>query len=286
VQFGARGAAGLRIEAAPNASLPESAQLGRRELRLLRRLGWRRPTAKADPPPGQGIVPDESSGFFREYPHPAPFAAVAALAVETLREVYGVAHTGQLVCRAFQSTGRAILLPTLRLNRSPRDPNRSDLEVLARRPKNQDELKSALLEAVTEATGLTDLEYGEHDGFSLSYDGTPVFLRVDPDEPVVYLMAPVLRGLEPTPELLAALNEANNDQHFLTFSLLDCGVLGSTSVDCDPFVPEAVLRAMARLGKAAIVVSRDLHHQFGGETPADARDGASRGANGGAATVN
>jgi hypothetical protein len=165
-------------------------------------------------------------------------------------------------------------------------PNRTDLEVLARRPKNQDELKSALLAAVTEATGLTDLEYGEHDGFSLSYDGTPVFLRVDPDEPVVYLMAPVLRGLEPTPELLAALNEANNDQHFLTFSLLDCGVLGSTSVDCDPFVPEAVLRAMARLGKAAIVVSRDLHHQFGGETPADVRDGASRGANGVAVTVN
>ena len=277
VQFGARGAAGLRIEAAPNASLPESAQLGRRELRLLRRLGWRRPTTKADPPPGQGIVPDESSGFFREYPHPAPFAAVAALAVETLREVYGVAHTGQLVYRAFESTGRALLLPTLRLNRAPRDPNRSDLEVLARRPKNQDELKSALLEAVTEATGLTDLEYDEHDTFSLAFEDLPVYFRVDEDEPVVYLMASLLRGLEPTPELLAAINEANNDQQFLNFTLLDGSVLGSTSVDCNPFIPDAVLRAMARLGKAAVEVSRALHHQFGGETPADAREGAEHG---------
>ncbi len=103
-----------------------------------------------------------------------------------------------------------------------------------------------------------------------------MFLRVDPDEPVVTVLAPLLRGLEPTLEVLAALNELNNDQNYLTFSLIDGGVLASMSVDCNPYIPDAVLRAMARIGRAADDSARDLQHQLGGETPADAREGAPR----------
>ena len=170
VQFAAQGAGGLRVEASPNASPRSDEDLGRRELRLLRKLGWHRPTRKAGPPRGVEVSPDSSPNFFRNYQHPAPFAAIAALAVETVREVYGVAHRGELAYRAFDANGPDLLLPTLRLNRSRHSSGPTADGVVARRLRNQAELQAAVLKTLAESMEIPDLAFDENGSLSLSYE--------------------------------------------------------------------------------------------------------------------
>ena len=119
VQFAGQGRFGMRVEATSNSYIEEpEAQLTTDDYARLTQLGWHLPTR---PPhePGQPEPPDPdgSPNFFIDPSYPVDFQRLVRLAVDTLRQVYHVAHPGQLQYKAFVSHGPVIRFPTLRLKR-------------------------------------------------------------------------------------------------------------------------------------------------------------------------
>jgi hypothetical protein len=95
VQFAQGGRAGFLAEAVSNRYLTGSAQLAPDQEEAMGALGWQFPDHHATKP----------ENFSRQWPMPAPFADVAALAVRTLREAYAVERPADLVYRRFTRDG-------------------------------------------------------------------------------------------------------------------------------------------------------------------------------------
>jgi len=120
VQFAGEGHHGMRVEAVSNAFIDEPAdQLNDAQHERLGALGWDGPAEivpRPDAPPGTSA----QGNFFVDVAAPVPVAQVAELACATLRQVYGVAHPGELAYRAFHGRGDGIRFPTLHLLRVAR----------------------------------------------------------------------------------------------------------------------------------------------------------------------
>ena len=122
VQFMAQGRHGMRAEAVSNAFLTPAAQLSKETIAALLSLGWQAPTydmSDVDVEP-----PDGSPNFFLDLTEPVSHRELAALAVVTLRDHYGVRYPGEL-----QYTGKSacddsvsVRFPSLRLKRAPAMP--------------------------------------------------------------------------------------------------------------------------------------------------------------------
>jgi len=99
VQFAQGGPSGLRAEAVSNAYLLPAGQLSPSQEAALASAGWQAPYARAERP----------ENYNRQWPMPAPFTDVAALAVATLRDVFGVVRPANLRYRRFARRGRGDL---------------------------------------------------------------------------------------------------------------------------------------------------------------------------------
>jgi hypothetical protein len=121
VQFAAQGQFGMRMEAACDTYiLPPEACLTTEDYATMHKLGWNGatmppPELLSGPPPADG-----SPNFFVDASFPVDCAAAAALAVKTLRLVYGIRHPGLLEYKAFARGGNSIRFPTLRIKRRSR----------------------------------------------------------------------------------------------------------------------------------------------------------------------
>lgn len=115
LQFAARGAFGMRAEAACNTFIePPEAALTVEDYDRLRDIGWTGPT------PGGGESPQDPDGspnFFIDAPRPVDYPSLARLAICTLREAYHISHPRRLQYKAFSFDGDQIRFPTLRLKR-------------------------------------------------------------------------------------------------------------------------------------------------------------------------
>src|SRR5215470_559829 len=100
VQFAAQGPQGLRAEAMSNAYLSSDKQLSPEAVKRMTELGWSSPTGCPEgSTPKQD--PDGSPNYFRDWARPVPFETVAQLAIDTLVDVYGIAHPGWLHYKTF-----------------------------------------------------------------------------------------------------------------------------------------------------------------------------------------
>lgn len=117
VQFAAQGRYGMRVEAVANTFLPPAEHLSNQSIASLLSLGWHAPTYDLDKVSKE--PPDGSPNFFLDAASPVPFERLAALAVTTLRDVYGVDHPGQLqyVATSLEDDEMDIRFPSLRLKR-------------------------------------------------------------------------------------------------------------------------------------------------------------------------
>jgi tetratricopeptide (TPR) repeat protein len=118
VQFAGQGAQGMRAEAVSNAFITTGAPLSDTACQALLSLGWNAPTYV--PSKGAAEPTKGSCNFYLDAGTPVPHARLAALAVRTLRRIYGIRHPGELEYRAFGDRHISIRFPLLDLRREPR----------------------------------------------------------------------------------------------------------------------------------------------------------------------
>lgn len=119
VQFAAQGAHGMRVEAVGNSYLEPSVKLSDKACQHLLDLGWKPPTYV--PQPGVAEPAEGSPNFYLDAAPPVPYRTLAALAVDTLREVYRVRHVGELQYTAYADENLSIRFPLLGIKRVARD---------------------------------------------------------------------------------------------------------------------------------------------------------------------
>ena len=202
VQFAQGGRAGFLSEAVSNRYLAGSAQLAPDQEEAMGALGWQFPDHHATKP----------ENFSRQWPMPAPFADVAALAVRTLREAYAVERPADLVYRRFTRDGHDFAEPGLGIDAerptTPRGKGQRAAPTAA-------ELTPLVEAALCRFLGVESIALDTAGNYPVPTGTTMLAVRILPFEPpVVRIFAPAFRGMAPTPELLAAINELNAELLF------------------------------------------------------------------------
>ncbi len=267
VHLVAGGHGGVHAEATSNAWLKARDILDEEKVARLRELGWAEPTATREEVEASDETLDRSSNFTRDWRGPAPLPEVAAVAVATLRDVYGMRRTNQLEYTAFGPGPKEILLPTLGLDNAPlpEETHEHDDEQLVQ-PENREELRLAVTDALRSFTDLDEVSEDEDGDIPLRYGGALIFLRVAGDAPYVELFSPLLSGVEPSLELYKALNELTGHHRQIGFFFTGGIVFASLDLLADPFVPDHLGGALAVLGRLCDETGHDLQQRFGGST--------------------
>jgi hypothetical protein len=111
VQFAGQGPFGMRAEAVSNAYLDAQERLSAMASDALIRLGWQPPTYVPEDESDNPV--DGSPNFFLDIAPPVPWDRLAALAVVTLRDVFGIGHPGLIAYDAFAEGGEPIRIEYL-----------------------------------------------------------------------------------------------------------------------------------------------------------------------------
>jgi len=218
VQFAQGGRAGFLAEAVSNRYLTGAAQLPPDQEEAMAALGWQFPDHHATKP----------ENFSRQWPMPAPFADVAALAVRTLREVYGVERPADLVYRRFTREGHDFAEPGLGID--------AERPTTPRRKGQATAPTAAQLTPLVEAAlcgflGVESIGLDPSGNYPVPTGTTMLFVRILPFEPpVVRIFAPAFRGMAPTRELLAAINELNSELLFCRALVVNGEVIVATEL--------------------------------------------------------
>jgi len=117
VQFTALGKFGMRLEATSNPHLDAGEKLSREAVELMHSYGWQAPTSAMRR--GVRVPVLGSPNYFMDLDVPVPFEAIARLAAANLRDIYGVAHPGDLQYASFNMDHTRIRHPILGLKKKP-----------------------------------------------------------------------------------------------------------------------------------------------------------------------
>jgi hypothetical protein len=268
VQFASFGHGGFRAEAVSNTSLKDDEKLDDGQLQGLRELGWLDPTASVAEAAAAGHRDGVASpNHFRDWPHPAPFAEVAALAVTTLRDVLGVKTPSRLCYRARNRRRERILLPSLRINPMREGPEAEQGNTTGLLwPRSWEQLQQAALAALREKTGNPDLGVDEEGDIPIRFGSALVWVRVHKKSPVINVFSHVLSDVESTAELLEAINELNRTERPAAFFVSNASVVATVQVDCTPLYSPNLTEAVDFLGKLVDEKGDELGSRFGGRT--------------------
>ena len=156
---------GLRAEAVGNAFLPEPAQLNDAELERLEKQGWTAPAS-------------QSPNFWKDWPAPVPYDAVADLAVTTLRLIYGAQTPADI--RQQRVAGRA--------------PGPAPMPASHGAPvATVESVRREVEEAIHDLLGVEDLRKDEHgELLPFEFGRAAVHVRVYGEPPIVQVVAPLL----------------------------------------------------------------------------------------------
>jgi len=255
VQFAAQGSFGMRAETTSNDYLTASERLGTRQLAALEAAGWCGPTGTA----GESTPekdPDGSPNFFVEYDAPVPFKDVAELAMHTLAEILRVPHPGFLEYEAFDTSGNAILLPSLGLKRATRPAQTTDVAALPEQ----------LLATIREAIGVADLEFDDDGDIGVRYGSLAAFVQLTGNPPCVHIHAPLVADVDETPELISRINQINLGVRHLHLVVNEGVVYAVADVLAEPFVSEHVANIFRYFCQIADGIDSLLQVEFGGKT--------------------
>ena len=207
VQFHASLEDGVFAECVSDAYLDETGKLDAGQLATLLSLGWSPPTHAPD-----GTRPDGldrgSPNHFHHLPPPCSFPEIARLVVRTLTEVLRIASPAELSYKAFDEDGHSLTLPILPVEPRPEaTPGKKPLP-RTRGPSPFARLRSRVLAAARNGSGLGSLEYedgclqvpiGDRTGWIRPFEN-PFFVRVH-----VHLLSEV----EEDENFLARIHEMN-----------------------------------------------------------------------------
>lgn len=253
VQFAA-GAWGLRAEAVSSLFLPADRPLTEGQEATLGALGWQ--------PPGAGD--DGGPNWSRVWPPPPPFAEVAALAIRTLREVYGVARPTDLR-HSYRSFERVLDDPDLGI--PPERPAPQPAPVVAHAYRTAEELRPLVERALEGWLGLDALVRDADGDYPVRVGSALMFVQLlDGVPPVVRIFSPILRDVAASPVLLEALNEINARIRFGRVLWTGRQVVVAMEVTAADLTEAQVVFACTQLGNLADHLDDGLRGRFGGAT--------------------
>jgi hypothetical protein len=260
VQFAQGGLLGFRAEAAGNHWLPAGHGLVPAQEERLAALGWRRPGEAAD-----------GRNWVQEWQEPVPFADVAAVAVQTLRDVYGATGPDDLRYRsgAFPAHHGPVPEPGLGIA-----PDRTVPEHAAAVIPGQthpapapDEAAAALERALAEFIAGADLVADADGDLPIRVGSALMFVRPVPGvPPLIQVFAPLVSGVDLTPALLDALNDINRKVLFGRVFWTEREVVVSMELTAVGVSAEQIAFACVQLGNLADHLDDVLRGRFGGRT--------------------
>ncbi len=237
----------VRVQAAGNRSLGEDFQLEAEDLAAMEGLGWHPPEA----------VPGGSQDFWVERPQDDS-DGLAALAVATLRDVYGVQHPVFLAPDQLAE----VLKPTAGLEPAAE----FDAEdVTAVVPSNRTHLDRLVDTELTEMFGHQPFRDDEGD-VAIRVGSTMLFLRTTPDAREVVLFAAVVHDITGRSRAAEVLNDMNVEARWVKFQLVRDRVFVTTSVHARPFVPAHLQQAVRIISDVADGVDDALAAKLNGRT--------------------
>jgi hypothetical protein len=252
VQFAQGGRGGFRAEAESNNFLAGRWALSPTQEEQLAGLGWQCPM------PG-----DSDLNFMRQWPTPAPYAEVASLAVQSLREVYGIERPSELVYRRFAKHGPDFAEPELGIQ--PERPTTPRGSGQAAAPKLA-ELVPLVEQAVKGFLGTDEIVRDNDGDIPIRQGSALLYVRImDGTPPVVRIFSLVLRGVESSQPLLEALNEINGKIMFGRALWASDRVIVSAEVSAVGISTEQIAFLCLQIGALADHLDDELGDRFGGE---------------------
>ncbi len=261
VQFAQGGLLGFRAEAAGNQWLPQGHGLGTAQQEKLAELGWQRP----------GSAP-EGRNWAREWEEPVPFAEVAAIAVQTLREVYGATTPDELAYRVggFPAHSGPVPDPELGIPRDRPSPDEPAAAVVGTRTHpapEPDEAVAALEAALSEFVSGADLVPDRDGDLPIRVGSALMFVRpVSGRPPLLQLFSPLVSGVDMTPALLDSLNDINRSILFGRVFWAEREVVVSMELTAVGISAKQIAFACVQLGNLADHLDDVLRGRFGGRT--------------------
>jgi hypothetical protein len=271
VQFSVGSAFGLHAESVSNAYLEEDERLDGGQVAALAALGWS-PPARTPEQEEAGQEPRGSPNFHREFPSPVPFEAVARLAVRTLAEVLRVPGPGDLQYTAFDRAGHAIVLPTLRLERTPPRPPSLDPERPPRPHAAFGRLRQRVLAAVRRLAGDSTLELDGDGDVILPLGRRTAVVKAIERPLVVRVYTELASAVEASDALVCRLHELNTRLSLARLVLANGSVFAAIDLPAAPFHSAHLEAARSFLARAADGLAREIREAgAASRSPAGAR---------------
>jgi hypothetical protein len=239
----------LHAEAVGNAYLPAAHRLDRSAIADLVALGWS--------PPG---VVDGTEGNFGLRVPGAEVDRLAAIAVRTLREVYGAPHPAFLTYTAHALEGD-VPLPQLGAARHE-PPGTSGSRTVAPDAPLGDRVRAVVAEVMK--TAPAELPVDEDGEISIRSGSAMVFVKVLDDPPLVDVYSPILTKVRATERLYERLSVLTRSIPVGRLYLTDDTVWASMAVFGRDFQPSHLTLAIQVMTGLADQLDDKLQGDFGG----------------------
>lgn len=235
----------LFVEASSNSSLAEDYQLGLDKLDALAELGWQAPSMddQAHPTLNFWVLRSQEES-----------EQLAALAVATLREVFGVLHPVFLAPDHLAE----VLTPAPEVLETPeRHVVLAEHDAVATMPRNRAHLDDMVELELTHMFGHAPIRDAEGD-IAIRVGSSVVFVRsaVDADEVLVF--SPLVHEVEGRSRAVEVLNDLNADSRYGRFALVRDRVFASVSLLARPFVPAHLHEGVRIMSAIADAIDDEL----------------------------
>ncbi len=244
----ARCGALLVAELSCNTCLLGSYRLDKAARRRICEIGWSRPI-------------DGPLDNYQFWCEPKCADQVADLATRALRDVFAVVHP-------------AFLVSDLELDEDPLLPSVDEPaaeEPLAIRVYDEGQLNGLIDGAVGLMLGYPPTRDDEND-IPIATDSAVVFVRLLPGEPTIRLFSEVAVKVTDLDSAQFEVGVLNRDNTGVRFVLAGDRVVADVTLPAQPFVPDHLRTAIARMCEFVSGVDKDLAHRIGGQTFRGAAD--------------
>jgi len=251
----------VRAEAAANAALGESYQLGDSQTAALEAAGWNAPAG-------------DRSDFWLDRPQDAA-EEVADLVIGALRDVYGVQHPVFLdpdqLAEILTPEPSAIEAPdgTTTVASPSAVVERRDgargVAMTAVLPADRSQLEAIVEAELAAVLGHPPIRDDEGD-VVIRVGSTLVFLRIAADAQDVVLFSAVVHDVAGRSRAAEVINDLNVESRWVKFQLVRDRVFVTTSVPARPFVPAHLHQALRVLSQVADGVDDELAAKLHGRT--------------------
>ncbi|MFW6599824.1 T3SS (YopN, CesT) and YbjN peptide-binding chaperone 1 [Propionibacteriaceae bacterium Y2011] len=242
----------VRCEAASNAVLDDDYQLTAAQLDQMQQLGWQAPTA---------VGADSTANFWVEDDQEAS-DRLSTLAVDALRDVYGVQHP------VFLSPDQLAEILQPRPEPLDTEDEFDEDDVVAVLPRSRDHLDELVEAELIDMFGHPPLHDAEGD-IAIRVGSTMLFLRTATDAREVIVFSIVVHDVEGRSRAMEVLNDLNSDARWVKFQLIRDRVFITLSIPGRPFVPAHLQHAVRTMSEVADGIDNELAAKLRGRTTFD-----------------